>query len=175
MKKLISLLLMLMLAPNFCLAGPQVANTPRTVPTVTLLVKIFSELENSWIDAVQNKDMVTLNDIVSADFEMRGAVRPGQPTPREEFINHSLKDAPFTSTIGQMAAHEFGDVVIVSFMWKLDVAKASPLPQQIFVVDTWKKIDNKWQVVVRYASPVTTLAKNVPGAEVVESPIKKKI
>ena len=175
MKKLASLLLMMIIAPALSFAGEQPGRMPRTIPTVTLLVKLFSELENSWIDAVQNKDMAALDTLVATGFELRNAALPAQPTPREESLSFALKNAPFTSTIGQMAAHEFGDIVIVSFMWTLDVTKVSPLSQQIFVVDTWKKIDGKWQAIVRYAAPVVTPSKNVPGAEVVASSIKKKI
>jgi ketosteroid isomerase-like protein len=175
MTKLAGLLFVLLLAsvPGFS-AEPN-GRIPRTVPTVTLLVKMFSELENNWNDAVQNKDLATLNNIIAPRFELRSAAFPGQPTPREESIQHSLNNAPFSSSISQMAAHEFGDVIIVSFMWKLDVKKSSKIAQTIFVVDTWKKMDDKWQVVVRYASPVAEAVKNVPGAVVLEATIKKQI
>ncbi|MFD2270677.1 hypothetical protein ACFS07_04885 [Undibacterium arcticum] len=46
---------------------------------------------------------------------MRTSAVPGQPTPRDESIRRSLTDAPFASTIEQMAAHEYGNVIVVSF------------------------------------------------------------
>lgn len=175
MIKLLWLLFVLTFAPVAGISAEPNGRMPRTVPTVTLLVKIFSELENSWNDAVQNKDLTTLNNIIAPGFELRRAALPGQPTPRAESIEQSLKDVPFSSSIGQMAAHEFSDVIIVSFMWTLEVKKSSPIAQKIFVIDTWKKFDDKWQVVVRYASPVSEPSKNVPGAEILVSDIKKKI
>lgn len=175
MKKLASLLCLLIAAsaPSFAAEPP--TKVTRTIPTVTLLVKTFSELEGDWIDAVQAKDRTAIDNLLAPNFEVRTAAAPGQPTPREESIKHALQQAPFASQLGQMAAHEFGDVVIVSFLWKLEVTKSNSLAQQIFVVDTWKKIDGKWQVMVRYASPSAAPAKAVPGAETGEPVIKKKI
>ncbi|MFD2270676.1 hypothetical protein ACFS07_04880 [Undibacterium arcticum] len=43
------------------------------------------------------------------------------------------------------------------------------------MVDTWKQVDGNWQVSTRYASPVDAPAKKVPGADVTEPVIKKKI
>jgi hypothetical protein len=159
-------------------AEPVARNPQRTIPTKTLTVKIFSMLENDLLDAVQSKNMAAINMALSENFEMRTAAAPGRPIPREEFMRQALKEAPFGSTIRQMAAHELGDVIVVSFLWTLDVPKNSALAPQIFVVDTWKKVDANWRLVIRHASPAGIATQSVPGVPAVdatEPEIKKKI
>lgn len=147
----------------------------RVVPTVTRTIQIFSTLENQWLDAVQKRDQNALNKLVAADFEQRSAAAPGTPTPREESIDQALKAAPFQSSISQMAAHEYGELVMVSFLWTLQVPAGGALPQKVFVVDTWKRAAGEWQVVTRYAAPVTSGAPQVPGTVTHAAAVDKKI
>jgi ketosteroid isomerase-like protein len=161
-------------------AGAAAAQAPtgtpgRNVPTITRTVHMFSTLESDWIDAVQRHDQEALKKIVAPDFEQRSAAAPGTPTPRAESIDHAMKQAPFHSTIEQMAAHEFGELIVVSFLWKLEVPKAGALPQKVFVVDTWKRNDGEWQVVTRYTAPVADAAKHVPGEVLAAPAVDKKI
>ncbi|HEU4375268.1 MAG TPA: nuclear transport factor 2 family protein [Telluria sp.] len=160
--------------------GAAVAQAPagrpnRVVPTITRTIQLFSTLENDWLDAVQRRDRDALKKIVADDFELRSAAAPGVPTPREESLGDALSVAPFHSTIEQMAAHEYGDVVVVSFLWKLVVPKKGALAQKVFVIDTWKRIDGNWQVVTRYTAPVADAAAGVPGAAPNKPAIEKKI
>jgi len=162
------------LAPLTGAVAAQVAvsNHGRVVPTVTRAIHDFGNLENDWLAAVQAHDNAALNKIVAPDFELRSAATPGVPTPREESLRHALSLAPFHSSIEQMAVHEYGDVAVASFMWKLDVPAAGALPQQLFVIDTWKRNEGNWQVVTRYAAPVGAHVA-VPGA-VADAPAVKK-
>ena len=173
MKRL--LLCYLLLAAGTALAQAPAGNPGRVVPTVTRTIQIFSTLENAWLDAVQRRDSGALKKIVAANFELRSAAAPGTPTPREESISHSLEVPPFHSSIQQMAAHEYGELVVVSFLWNLDVPPTSALAQKVFVIDTWKRSDGDWQVVTRYAAPVGDAVKNVPGAMPNATAIDKKI
>jgi ketosteroid isomerase-like protein len=159
-------------------AGAALAQAPtgkpgRLVPTVTRTIQTFSALENDWLDAVQARDRAALQKIVAANFELRSSAQPGTPTPREESLNHALQLAPFHSSIEQMAAHEYGDIVVLSFLWNLQVPKGGPLPQKLFVVDTWKRNDGEWQVVTRYTAPVSDAATKVPGAVTGAPSVKK--
>lgn len=166
----------LLIAAGTALAQAPTGKPPaRTVPTVTRTIQIFSTLENEWNDAVQRRDQDALKKIVAANFELRSAAAPGIPSPRAESLDHALKAAPFHSSIEQMAAHEFGELVVVSFLWKLEVPPNSVLPQKVFVVDTWKRNEGNWQVVTRYTAPVADAAKHEPGAVLGAPAIDKKI
>jgi len=151
-------------------AAPQ-----RVIPTVTRTVQQFSKLENDWLDAVQKRDMDAIDKLVANDFELRTSAAPGRPTPRAESLKQSFGLAPFQSHIEQMATHEFGNVIIVSFLWTIDSTKEGTAAQKIFVVDTWKQNQDGWQVVVRYASTVAADTRNPPGDDPAEPAIKKKI
>jgi ketosteroid isomerase-like protein len=154
----------LLLAATSAGAAGQVGSSGRAVPTPTRNVTIFTGLEHDWIDAVEKHNDDALNKLVAPTFEMRSAAAPGVPTPRAESLKQWMSLAPFQSSIGQMAVHEYGDVMLVSFMWTIAAAKDSALPQTVFVVDTWKRVDGDWQVMVRYAAPVAGAEPNVPGA-----------
>jgi ketosteroid isomerase-like protein len=148
-----------------CSAGAGAQAVPRHgAITPTRNVLTFTGLENELLDAVQKKDSAALNKIVGDMFELRTAAAPGVPTAREESLKQWQQLAPFQSSVVQMAVHEYGDLVVVSFLWKIDASKDATLPQEVFVVDTWKRTDGNWQLAVRYAAPVAGTQLNVPGA-----------
>jgi ketosteroid isomerase-like protein len=135
-----------------------------SVPTRN--VAIFTKLENAWNDAVQHHDADALARIVSDDFELRSTPTPGVPTARNEALHAWTQLPAQPSTIGQMAVHDYGDLMVVSFVWQLgETAGSAPSTRQtFFVVDTWKRAGADWKVVVRYAAPILDGAAAVPGA-----------
>jgi ketosteroid isomerase-like protein len=155
--KRILILLGLYAAFGSALAQGQAAPRGHGGPVPTRNVLIFSKLENEWLDAVRRHDTEALARIVGEDFEIRSAAAPGVPTARDEALQAWAQLPAQQSTIGQMAVHEYGDVMLVSFMWKLG-------EQAFFVVDTWKRAGAEWKVAVRYAAPVVAGAAAVPGA-----------
>jgi ketosteroid isomerase-like protein len=161
--------------PLLILAGLLFVANAVAGPTPTRNVVIFTELEKTWMEAVQKHDTQALDKILAPDYELRSGNAPGVPTPRDDSLKQSLQAPAFQSSIGQMAVHEYGDLMVVSFMWKIAAPKGAGLAQNVFVVDTWKRAGDSWQVLVRYASPVDTAA-TVPGA-VPPSPesLRKKI
>jgi ketosteroid isomerase-like protein len=148
------------------LAAEQAAPRGRGAPIPTRNVLTFTKLENAWIDAIRRHDTEALGRIVSEDFEIRSAAAPGVPTARDEALHAWAQLPAFQSSIGQMAVHEYGELMLVSFVWKLDEgAGGSPSSQQaFFVVDTWKRAGNEWKVAVRYAAPIVEGSPPVPGA-----------
>ena len=100
---------------------------------------------------------------VDERFELRSGAAPGTPTPRDESLKQAQSLPAFQSAIGQMAVHEYGDLMVVSFLWKIDAPQGAGVAQTVFVVDTWKRNGDSWQVLVRYATPVNA-AQSVPGA-----------
>ncbi|AIY43958.1 hypothetical protein LT85_4800 [Collimonas arenae] len=175
MKKSPLLLALLLAIPVFSLAqqAPAPAAT-RTIPTVTRTVQIFSTLENELNDAVQQRNSGVVEKRLANDYELRTAGAPGRPTPRAESIAALQKAAPFASEVQQMAVHEYGNLMVVSFLWSLDVPATGTIAKQIFVVDTWKQVEGDWKLAVRYAAPADK-QQTVPGADLSEPKIKKKI
>lgn len=144
------------------MAADQVPSGGRGGPVPTRNILIFSKLENAWLDAVRRHDAAALAEIVSEDFEIRSASAPGVPTAREEALRAWEQLPVRDSSIGQMAVHEYKELAVVSFVWKLSDGAAAA--QSFFVVDTWKRSGNDWKVAVRYAAPIQDGAAVVPGA-----------
>ncbi len=159
-------------APVFCAE-------PNSAPVVTRFVKIFRDLESNLHEAVRTRDSAVIEKILGHDFEMRIGAAPGQPVPRIDWMHSALAQPPFASSVHDMSAHEHGDMVNVSFSWKIDAPKSSGLPKQIFVVDTWVKDGDDWKLAVRYASAAAASASAsgmlMPGYKADPAPtIRKK-
>jgi ketosteroid isomerase-like protein len=144
------------------------------VPTITRLVKVFSSLEAEWMEAVRKRDVASLDRILADDFEMRSGPEPGRPTARADWIKQSFRETPFSSSIEQMAVHDFGNVALVSFLWKLDAPKSSGFAKQLFVVDTWELEGGSWRAKVRYIAPTGEAALLIPGVAQGSEVIEKK-
>jgi hypothetical protein len=147
------------------------------VPTVTRLVKIFSTLENDLNGAVLQRNAAVVEKLLASDFEMRTAAMPGMPIPRVDWIRQSMSDPAFASHTEQMAAHDYGNVVVVSFLWNVDATAgtdaAASIATRFFVVDTWMQDGGNWRLGARYVAPATSDA-HVPGLPSATSEIQKK-
>ena len=130
------------------------------VPTVTRLVKLFDGLEGELQAALGRADTATLDRLVAADFEQRSGAEPGAPLPRAEWLqlNSQRSDAP--SQRLQMAAHERGDTLIVSFLW----AHADKR-RDLFVVDVWQRQQDQFQLATRYVASASGPRSARPAAD----------
>jgi hypothetical protein len=151
MKRFLILLGLCALFGSALAAGP--------VPTRNVLA--FTKLENELIEAVRRRDTGAIAAIVGDDFEIRSAAVPGVPTARDEALHAWMQLPAAPSSIGQMAVHEYGELMAVSFAWKLGEGATQ---QSFFVVDTWKRAGSEWKLSVRYAAPIVAGAAMVPGA-----------
>jgi ketosteroid isomerase-like protein len=130
------------------------------VVTPTRNILIFTKLENDWFDAIQRHDAQAIGRYVTDDFEIRSAPTPGVPTARNEALQQWVQMPATHASIRQMAVHEYGDLMLVSFLWTLGEGASA---QPFFVIDTWKRVGTDWRVAVRYAAPVGEGGATVPG------------
>jgi len=138
------------------------AQTVRTqIPVVTRLVQIYSDYERNLADAINRRDTAEINRLVAKDFELRSANNIGVPTPRAEWLAQSLKEAPASVSISQMAVHDYGNIRIVSFVMKRSVAPNSK--RDIAVIDVWMPSGEISVLKVRYAAVQTAHSLRVPG------------
>jgi len=126
-------------------ATPAVAQS--RVPTVTRLVKQFIGLEDDLSAALRSGDAATIDRLVAEDFEQREAAHPGEPLPRVDWLQHDPKASGPFADITQMAVHEHGDVLVVSFMRSDEGHKHNQ-----FVVDVWKRQPDGAKLLTRYLS-----------------------
>ena len=147
------------------LASPALAQAPANasnVPTVTRLVRIFSELEGSLADKLRAKDASALDALVDPSFEMRVGATPGVPVPRDAWTR-AARTAAVPPHIDQMAVHDFGDVAVVSFRERDTTARNTGASDR-FVVDCWKRDGDAWKLMVRYVSDASSHGVKAPAA-----------
>jgi Domain of unknown function (DUF4440) len=135
-----------------CLTAPasQAQSVRANIPVVTRLVQIYSEAEQRLAQAINRKDLAEIDRLVASDFELRSATNIGVPVPRAEWVEQSLKDAPQSISMAQMAVHEYGDVRVVSFLMARQAAASPAAP--IAVVDVWVQSGETSVLKVRYAA-----------------------
>jgi hypothetical protein len=145
-------------------AVAQPAPAPGRIPTVTRLVKLFTGREMDLVAATHATDVSALDAVLDPSFEMRTGEAPGTPVPRDAWIRDARRAAARESSrIDQMAVHDFGDVVIVSFRASA-VAGASHVPPARLVVDWWKRDGETWKLAVRYVSDAPARPASRPRA-----------
>jgi hypothetical protein len=120
------------------------------IMTMTRQVAEFSQKEHALADALHKADHASTDRLIAADFELRDSSALNQPTPRAQWIASAHPDA----AAEQMAAHDYGDVVVVSFINRADKPASAA-----FVVDVWHKQGADWQLAVRYQSPLLSARK----------------
>lgn len=148
-RKLIALALLL------C-AVTTLGQTPHRIVTTTRLVAIFFQNEDEWQRAIQQKDQATLQRLMSEDFQVWTPAPPGEPIPREQWLQHAMAEKLGTFRIRQMAARAVNNTtVVVSFVLSETVEEAGKThARDYFIVDLWQKKDENWQVTDRYLSQI---------------------
>jgi hypothetical protein len=141
------------------------------IPTVTRLVQQFTAYEDAIIESIARRDAAGLQKSLTNDFELRIAANPGVPTPRADWIRLSLTESHKLTGIEQMAVHDHGDVMVVSFLGKRDGIGAKG---NVFVVDVWVRSGRDWKLSTRYAGPAGDSRFAVPGAGQGTPAIEKK-
>jgi len=144
---------------GYALAQP----APQTgrIPTVTRLVKVFSELEAALQTQARSADPAALDQSLDASFEMRDSTSPGTPIPRDEWIRQTRATAAQDHSIDQMAVHDLGAYALVSFR-ELETGVATGSRHQRFIVDCWKRDGDSWRLAVRYAAEVGASSASKP-------------
>ncbi|WP_124950176.1 nuclear transport factor 2 family protein [Sulfuriferula thiophila] len=162
MKKLALFLLMfLVTVSGDTVLAAQISDQKTSVPTVTRLVQIFGSLEHDLGDNAKNGNIDAVGKMLMDDFEMRVGAMPGNPVPRAQWLQQIIQRPGFLADIQQMAVHDYDSVAVVSFLLKQD--KSAKTSADIYMVDVWKKVGDKWLLAVRYASPAGSSRFAIPG------------
>jgi ketosteroid isomerase-like protein len=161
---LLALLLVLSLLPAAsCIADETPSQHGSRAVMVTREVKQFGDLEHDLIAAINGKDADAMKQLLADDFTLHSGNNPGDSTSRSEMIAQATAGRAYASRLEHMSALEYGNVAVVSFHWNTDGADSETSTSKVFVVDTWKRVDDHWKLAVRYASAVTKSDTPVPG------------
>jgi len=165
--------LFLFLLVSLCVVAPAQQTAPprrgpQRVVTTTRLVRVFSELETEWHQAVQQKDSAVLDRLLGEDFQEWKPSIAG-PVPREEWQQRAFAQELRSFQLRRVAVRSLNEeTVVVSFVLSESVQSGGKLEEQdSFIVDLWAKIDGRWVCTDRYASPV-----NGPAGRAVVEDVK---
>jgi len=145
-----------MLTWTACASAADERATGGRVPTVTRLVKLFTEQEAALASAIRAGDASTAGRILTDDFEMRTGATPANPVPRAEWLSEMMRVRNPGDEASGMAVHDVNGAAIVSFVQGRGQTA-------IFVVDVWRAAANDWQLAIRYAAPAGSAAFAIPG------------
>ena len=148
-------------ALSLAVCGNAIAQpAPQTgrIPTVTRLVKVFSDLEAELQEQARSADPAALESSLDPSFEMREGGAPGTPVPRDDWIRRTRATAAQHRSIDQMAVHDLGSYALVSFR-EVETATTAGSRHQRFVVDCWKRDGDSWKLAIRYASDVSATSR----------------
>lgn len=129
------------------LASLSVTATP---PLPTRLVALFLQKERSLHEAMAKGDLLTLDTLVSRDFEARPGDAPAHPIPRANWLQGSSAES-YPGRIEQLSARSLGSAALVSFVWLLPDGAG-----RIAVLDLWDGEDENAHLLVRHATPIGT-------------------
>jgi hypothetical protein len=126
------------------------ADTPPTggrIVTMTRGMKIFGDAEAALIRALAARDTAGIDAIVDPSFEQRNGATPADPLPHDDWIEKAAAETSTGDRFSQMAVHDHGDIVVVSFLLERKGRGDA------FVVDVWRRQSaDKFLLVTRYLS-----------------------
>ena len=146
------------------------------VPTVTRLVKLFTQLEHDIITSLKNNDKPMLSSLVDDRFEMQVASQSKEPVPMSAWLDKSLAESSlYQYEISNMSVYDYGGTAIVSFNWQaFSPKKDSSVSPGVFIVDVWKKERPGWKLAIRFAEGLQKSGERFPGYAPAEETIEKK-
>ena len=121
--------------------------------TLTIMEKLFIELENRWMTAWKNKDVETARKILSDDFTLTSSLSSGALVDKEDWLSklevYDCKDFRFDKI--QVRIYE-NTSVVNSWFHQDATANGKDWSGDFLITDVWVKKKDDWQVVSRHAS-----------------------
>lgn len=158
----IRLIVAVMLATSYFKASAWAQPASGRIETRTRLVAIFSDLNQQFFQAIQQRDGAALNQFIADDFEARTARHVAEPQPRESWQRDVFARGMKGFRISAMSVRGLGDnAAVASFVLeeKLTTAQA----QRSLVVQVWSLEGNSWKCKDAYFFPAGTSRLRAKG------------
>jgi hypothetical protein len=143
-------------------------NSSRHIVTRTRLQVKFSELEDQWYKAAQQKDNATLDKLLSEEFHLWSATVL-DPVPRDDWKKTAFQQKLKSYRISRLAARAVTpDVTVISYVLNATFEESGkPVDQDYFIVDTWTRAgsDDSWICTDRYQTPVREALEKKPDVK----------
>lgn len=113
------------------------------------------QLERAWANAMQQRDLTQLNNLVTDDFFVTIAVEgmPLQVTTREPWLSVMPNYEILEMTLDDIRATVYGDVAVATLLWTQRArVPGGERSGTFFITDIWRNIDDLWRVAERHSS-----------------------
>jgi ketosteroid isomerase-like protein len=120
-------------------------------------------LTNSWTDAIDAKDHTKLEALMAPEFALyrwNGEVLAPRPAWLDYLDHTEIKEY----TVRNVSARVYGEFAVVTSVctWA-GVHDDHPFNFNSIMVDTWRRMDRKWQVVARNSCSPTPTSASTPS------------
>jgi ketosteroid isomerase-like protein len=114
----------------------------------------LAQLQHDWMQAVQERDMDRLEEIVGQGFRFTAVHLNPDPMTREQWMGAAREGYTIVSfAYEQMDIDVFGDTAVVHSRYSQVASyQHTPLSNVFRVTDIWHRGDDGWQVVARHSS-----------------------
>jgi hypothetical protein len=164
----------------------QAGSSQRSLPPPTDIDAHFTaelgQAEGQFCKAILNKDVRTLNTLVSPHFALRVADVPQGSLPRTVWMDNTLHriTGQHCEQHHVVARKLADDLAAVSLVWSQKGASdGRDFSGDFYVVDFWQKSSGNWQIIARYSTPLGNFperpARQLPPAGDVDADLTEHL
>ena len=117
----------------------------------------LAQLQRDWMQAVQDRDMDRLEELVSQGFRFTAVHLDPEPMTREQWMGAAREGYTILSfAYEHMDIDVFGQTGIVYSRYSQVASYEHTSLSNVFrLTDVWSKLDGTWRVVARHSSILT--------------------
>jgi ketosteroid isomerase-like protein len=114
----------------------------------------LAELQNEWMQAVQDRNMDRLEQIVAPGFRFTAIHLNPEPMTRDQWMGAAREGYTIVSfAYESMDIDVFGDTAIVHSRYsQIASLHHTSLSNAFRLTDVWSRMDGEWRVVARHSS-----------------------
>jgi ketosteroid isomerase-like protein len=114
----------------------------------------LAQLQHDWMQAVEERDMDRLEEIVGQGFRFTAVHLNPEPMSREQWMGAAREGYTIVSfAFEHMEIDVFGDTGVIHARYSQVASfEHTPLSNAFRLTDVWSRIDGKWRVDVRHSS-----------------------
>ena len=114
----------------------------------------LARLQNEWMQAVEDRDMARLEEIVAPGFRFTAIHLSPEPMTRDQWMEAAREGYTIVSfAYESMDVDVHGDTAVVHSRYsQIASLHQTSLSNAFRLTDVWSRNDGRWQVVARHSS-----------------------
>jgi ketosteroid isomerase-like protein len=114
----------------------------------------LQQLQRDWMQAVEDRDMERLEEIVAPGFRFTAIHLNPEPMTREQWMEAAREGYTIVSfAYESMDVDIYSDTAVVHSRYsQIASLHETSLSNAFRLTDVWSRIDGRWQVVARHSS-----------------------